>query len=368
MKVSISVFSFGLFFIAVSVEAACVYVKGNTNTLKCEDGYWYRRDDGKFGQVAPQSPSNSVPSLGSASSAAQQSGASTSNHVSSPSSVSNPPGRVPARPIATSTTPSRGDVIPPYKSHGTETNENPGFSFDMYGKSGKKLSSCQATLFERNNSGTCFALSASHCFESVLAMNVVESEGICDPSTQPKHDKERVAVPFRMNTSHTGAVDAVAHVNKNYFTSNQGGDMAVIEWKCQQPPTMKKIPLCDEPMQDGMRVKYGKVMGRAGFFSGTVTQSISTVIDGQSATAHASAGTIQVRQDVPTEHGDSGGPLISEQGNCLLGALSGAATSGPGAGMALYGTTEQGNATPFARAAVNGGRTQSDNVGLIAGH
>lgn len=365
MKASIRVASLGLFFAAISAEAACVYHNGNTNILRCDDGYWQRRADGKFYKAASQSPINSAPSVRGSSPARQQ-GASPSNHANAPSSNSNASGSTPVRPISTSTASSEGGTIPPYKSHGQETSENPGFSFDMHGKSGKKLSSCQATLFERNNKGTCFALSASHCFESVLAMNVVENEGTCDPSTQPKHDQERVAVPFRMNTSHTGAVNAIAHVNKNYFTKNSGGDMAVIEWKCQQPPTMKKMPLCEEPMQDGMRVKYGKVMGRAGFYDGIVSQNLETQIDGRQAIVHSSAGTIQVRQSVPTEHGDSGGPLISEQGNCLLGALSGAATSGPGAGLALYGTTEQGNATSFARAATTSGRTQSDNTSMIA--
>ncbi|MCB0416239.1 MAG: trypsin-like serine protease [Bdellovibrionales bacterium] len=255
--------------------------------------------------------------------------------------------------IPANTVPAPTQSNTAYRGPATNS-QNPGRGYELYDADGKKkVSECQHTLFERKGN-TCFSLTASHCFGSVLTTAALKmAESSCQQGL-PKTEGDVVTLDFQINSEATGKVPAKAHINKRYF-SGDTSDVAVVEWECRTAPSQPTIPLCTSPVQDGDRVSYGKVRGQAGLYNGVVKlRTDFTTPDGRPAFRTANAGTLDVQQYGPkTENGDSGGPLIKQPENCLLAALSGEAFYDTGS-MALYGVGAAGgqstNAGTFATA------------------
>ncbi|MCB0403824.1 MAG: trypsin-like serine protease [Bdellovibrionales bacterium] len=330
------------FLMAVPAFSQCT-LSSNGQSLVCADGIYQRGKDGTYYPQGRSTPFTNgglhglgVPSFLGGFGASTSLGSPVGPLVTAPG-FNGPAFRpsFPASPVS-----AAGNTS--YRGPATNA-QNPGRGYELYDSAGKKkLSGCQHTLFERSGT-TCFSLTASHCFASVLSSAALQmAESSCQEGL-PKTNGDVVTLDFQMDSEATGKVPAKAHINKRYF-SGATSDVAVVEWECKSAPRQPVVPLCTTPVRDGDRVSYGKIMGQAGLFSGVVKlRTDFTGPNGLPAFRTANAGTLDVQQFGPkTQNGDSGGPLIKQPENCLLAALSGEAFYHDGS-MALYGIGTAGD-------------------------
>lgn len=205
-------------------------------------------------------------------------------------------------------------------------NGNPGFPFKVLGPDFSEK--CQATLIS-NREGLCLAATAAHCLYDGAKRaldkgidNNAFKKAACDQQVQARG---MFWGKGEVETADFGKVSATFFVNPEYHSGTKSEDSAVFAFPCQENPKVKIVSLGREPLQDGERVYYGKVMGgKEGLYEGVVAREPNVVAINSRPVGEAQE-SIRQPAGVHIQQGDSGGGVYrkKEGGDFeLVGVLS----------------------------------------------
>lgn len=205
-------------------------------------------------------------------------------------------------------------------------NGNPGFPYKVLGPGFSEK--CQATLIS-NRGGLCLAATAAHCLYDGARRaldkgvdNSALSKASCDGQVQ---SRGMFWGKGEVETADFGKVKATFFVNPEYHSGTKSEDSAVFGFPCEENPKVKVVSLGKEPLQNGERVFYGKVMGgKEGLYEGVVAREPEVVAINSRPVGEAQE-SVRQPAGVHIQQGDSGGGVYrkKEGGEFeLVGVLS----------------------------------------------
>lgn len=129
----------------------------------------------------------------------------------------------------------------------------------------------------------------------------------------------------QIETADFGKVEATFFVNPEYHSGTKSEDSAVFTFACKEGSPVKPVPVSTQPLQEGEKVFYGKVMGgKEGLYEGTVWREPGVVGINSRPVGEAQEAIVQP-QDVAIQQGDSGGGIYRKKPDGsfeLVGVLS----------------------------------------------
>lgn len=206
------------------------------------------------------------------------------------------------------------------------TNGNPGFPYKVLGPGFAEK--CQATLISNKNK-VCMAATAAHCLidgversidkgvdrtklERVSCSNQVKQRGLLWGKGE-------------IETADFGKVQATFFVNPEYHTGTKSEDSAVFVFPSSGQEKVPVVPVDLNPLQNGEKVFYGKVMGRKeGIYPGVVRREPGVVAINHRPVGEAQE-TVHQPEGYNIQQGDSGGGIYRRDTSGdfhLVGVLS----------------------------------------------
>jgi len=284
-----------------------------------------QKDDSHNSEGArPSAPSGTSPGLNHSTARPEASGEEESTRPSASRRDAPTPGEVKQDRAPTSFSEQAETLSKDLFPSGTKG--NPGFPYKVLGPGFSEK--CQATLIS-NEGGLCLAATAAHCLYdgASRALDKGIDQQAFDKSSCDSKVKDRGLFwgKGEIETADFGKVNATFFVNPEYHSGTKSEDSAVFGFPCKDKSSVPVVSLGKNPLENGEKVFYGKVMGgKEGLYEGVVAREPDVVAINSRPVGEAQE-SVRQPAGVHIQQGDSGGGIYRKKPSGdfeLVGVLS----------------------------------------------